>query len=241
MSGADGERGGADIRSTAVFSSSFFPPTTATSLRTDAGPSSSTTNTWMADLSSSQFLPSSPSSQELSLDSSSLTPSDFSRPNDKLDFPIADGLVRGGLPDSVFPDWKHGSPRQGLENPDEMQKKDPLATQIWKLYTRTKSQLPNQERMENLTWRMMAMSLRRKEREARYVLLLHYINHFFALESYLQDASFLCLLSIYHLLSFCSCATQPFCPMLLLLSPLPLLIDLSPLSVLDCNRLKRVG
>ncbi|KAK2765059.1 hypothetical protein FQN54_008758 [Arachnomyces sp. PD_36] len=46
-----------------------------------------------------------------------------------------------------------------------MQKKDPLATQIWKMYTRTKSQLPNQQRMENLTWRMMAMSLRRKERE----------------------------------------------------------------------------
>jgi GATA-binding protein len=46
-----------------------------------------------------------------------------------------------------------------------MQRKDPLATQIWKLYSRTKAQLPNQERMENLTWRMMAMSLKRKERE----------------------------------------------------------------------------
>ncbi|OKL62271.1 Nitrogen regulatory protein areA [Talaromyces atroroseus] len=46
-----------------------------------------------------------------------------------------------------------------------MQRKDPLATQIWKLYSRTKSQLPNQERMENLTWRMMAMSLKRQERE----------------------------------------------------------------------------
>ncbi|KAL9100056.1 MAG: hypothetical protein Q9187_009411, partial [Circinaria calcarea] len=46
-----------------------------------------------------------------------------------------------------------------------MQKNDPLATQIWKLYSKTKTQLPNQERMENLTWRMMAMSLKRKERE----------------------------------------------------------------------------
>ena len=47
-----------------------------------------------------------------------------------------------------------------------MQKKDPLATQIWKLYSRTKTNLPNQERMENLTWRMMAMHLRRREQAA---------------------------------------------------------------------------
>lgn len=46
-----------------------------------------------------------------------------------------------------------------------MQKNDPLATQIWKLYSKTKSQLPNQERMANLTWRMMAMSLKRQEKE----------------------------------------------------------------------------
>ncbi|KAJ5092640.1 hypothetical protein NUU61_007510 [Penicillium alfredii] len=69
----------------------------------------------------------------------------------------------GVLQDSVFPEWKNGALRG--ESPDEMQRKDPLAAQIWRLYTRTKAQLPNQERMENLTWRMMAMSLKRKERE----------------------------------------------------------------------------
>lgn len=68
------------------------------------------------------------------------------------------------LHDPIFPEWKTGAAR-GSDNPEEMQKQDPLAAQIWKLYTRTKSQLPNQERMENLTWRMMAMSLKRKERE----------------------------------------------------------------------------
>ena len=74
------------------------------------------------------------------------------------------------LRESVFPDWKDDASGAGLESPDEMQKKDPLATQIWKLYSKTKTQLPNQERMENLTWRMMAMSMKRKEREqARYV------------------------------------------------------------------------
>lgn len=45
----------------------------------------------------------------------------------------------------------------------EMQKEDPLGTQIWRLYSKNRSQLPNAERMENLTWRMMSMNLRRKE------------------------------------------------------------------------------
>ncbi|KAG8628752.1 hypothetical protein KVT40_002617 [Elsinoe batatas] len=45
----------------------------------------------------------------------------------------------------------------------EMQKEDPLGTQIWKLYSKNKLHLPNAERMENLTWRMMSMNLRRKE------------------------------------------------------------------------------
>jgi GATA-binding protein len=49
-----------------------------------------------------------------------------------------------------------------------MQKKDPLATQVWKLYSKQKGTLPNAERMENLTWRMMALTLRRE----RYVISL---------------------------------------------------------------------
>lgn len=52
-----------------------------------------------------------------------------------------------------------------MESPEEMQKNDPLGTQIWKLYHKTKGQLPNSERLENLTWRMMSMNLRRKELE----------------------------------------------------------------------------
>lgn len=84
----------------------------------------------------------------------------------KLDFPLKDSAAyRGLLSESVFPDWHNGSPRQAAEDLAEMQKNDPLATQIWKLYSKTKSQLPNQERMANLTWRMMAMSLKRQEKE----------------------------------------------------------------------------
>ncbi|GKZ39664.1 hypothetical protein AbraIFM66950_000856 [Aspergillus brasiliensis] len=97
-----------------------------------------------------------PTSSQVSDDfsfGSPISPADSSNAPDSL------------LHDSLFPEWKVGTPRAGFDGPDEMQRKDPLATQIWKLYSRTKAQLPNQERMENLTWRMMAMSLKRKERE----------------------------------------------------------------------------
>ena len=78
------------------------------------------------------------------------------------------------LRESFFPDWNNDAASAGLANPAEMQRQDPLATQIWKLYSKTKTQLPNQERMENLTWRMMAMNLKRKEREqARYGMQHH--------------------------------------------------------------------
>lgn len=82
----------------------------------------------------------------------------------KLDLSTQEAIARNGLlRESVFPDWEDDAARNGIESPGEMQKKDPLATQIWKLYSKTKTRLPNQERMENLTWRMMAMSLRRRE------------------------------------------------------------------------------
>ncbi|CAE6448409.1 unnamed protein product [Rhizoctonia solani] len=38
----------------------------------------------------------------------------------------------------------------------------PLAAQVWKMYAKTKAGLPHQQRMENLTWRMMAMALKKK-------------------------------------------------------------------------------
>lgn len=87
-----------------------------------------------------------------------------------LDLAAVSGSARNDLlREAFFPDWKDDASREDLDNPVEMQKKDPLGTQIWKLYSKTKTQLPNQERMENLTWRMMAMNLKRKEREqARY-------------------------------------------------------------------------
>ncbi|ORY18860.1 hypothetical protein BCR34DRAFT_472990 [Clohesyomyces aquaticus] len=69
----------------------------------------------------------------------------------------------GMLEDSIFPSLKNDAGDADIESPEAMQKNDPLATQIWKLYSKAKTQLPNAERMENLTWRMMAMSMRRAE------------------------------------------------------------------------------
>ena len=84
---------------------------------------------------------------------------------DKLDFSAASSARKELLRESFFPTWKDDAAGEELDSPDEMQKKDPLATQIWRLYSKTKKQLPNQERMENLTWRMMAMSLRKRKQE----------------------------------------------------------------------------
>jgi GATA-binding protein len=73
----------------------------------------------------------------------------------------ADELLRG----SAFSEWKENATvgDNGFDNLEEMRRKDPLGTQIWKLYSKTKTRLPNQERLENLTWRMMAMNLKRRE------------------------------------------------------------------------------
>lgn len=50
-------------------------------------------------------------------------------------------------------------------SPGDMAKEDPLATQIWRYFAKTKQNLPNQERMENLTWRMMHVNLRKQHQQ----------------------------------------------------------------------------
>ncbi|KAK5175336.1 Sodium- and chloride-dependent GABA transporter 1 [Saxophila tyrrhenica] len=84
----------------------------------------------------------------------------------KLDLSPTDSAARKGLlRETVFNEWKNDATDLEAEDPEEMQKKDPLGTQIWKLYHKQKGQLPNSERLENLSWRMMSMNLRRKELE----------------------------------------------------------------------------
>ena len=84
----------------------------------------------------------------------------------KLELSPTESAARKGLlRETVFDEWKNDATDLEQEDPEEMQKKDPLGTQIWRLYHKQKGQLPNSERLENLSWRMMSMNLRRKELE----------------------------------------------------------------------------
>lgn len=47
-------------------------------------------------------------------------------------------------------------------SPEDAAKDDPLATQVWRFFAKTKQNLPNHERMENLTWRMMHTTLKKQ-------------------------------------------------------------------------------
>ena len=82
-----------------------------------------------------------------------------------LDLSLEDEAVRKGvLRQTYFPAWRNDS--GGVEEtPEEMQQRDPLQLEVWKLYSKAKTQLPNADRMQNLTWRMMSMNLRRLELE----------------------------------------------------------------------------
>ncbi|TFY77446.1 hypothetical protein EWM64_g6568, partial [Hericium alpestre] len=69
--------------------------------------------------------------------------------------------------DELFP-GQHAADqcaKAGIFDPKRLQKEDPLATQVWKMYARTKANLPHAQRMENLTWRMMALALKKKKDE----------------------------------------------------------------------------
>lgn len=83
----------------------------------------------------------------------------------RLDLSPTEGDAHKGLlRESFFETWKDDAARiEPEESPEEMQRKDPLGAQIWRLYAKTKGQLPNSERLENLSWRMMAMNLKRQQ------------------------------------------------------------------------------
>ena len=54
-------------------------------------------------------------------------------------------------------------------SPEELVEKDPLAAAMWRLYRSSATFLPESVRMENMTWRMMAMTLKRQDAK-RYTL-----------------------------------------------------------------------
>lgn len=95
----------------------------------------------------------------------------LSKGYDNLEVSTAQSYARRELLGDNSFDNLGALPSAPEESPEDMQKKDPLATQVWKLYSKQKGTLPNAERMVNLTWRMMALTLRRE----RYVSFLFHI------------------------------------------------------------------
>lgn len=102
------------------------------------------------------------------LSSSVASPSD-EFPRGKLDLSLDQSQTRRELlREAFFPDLRDDATRSDWDHPDEMQKNDPLGTHMWKIVSKVKTQIANSERMENMTWRLMAMSLKRKgEEQAR--------------------------------------------------------------------------
>lgn len=90
----------------------------------------------------------------------------------RLDQPLTHGGVHQNLlRTAAFQPFQQSAAREA-QNLDDMQRQDPLATQVWKFYARTKQFLPAQERMENLTWRMMHVKLQ----SARALSALKYVS-----------------------------------------------------------------
>lgn len=59
---------------------------------------------------------------------------------------------------SLFPGLKNDK----MEDVEELQKEDPLGVDMWKFFKKQKqSRVPDAERMENMTWRMMSINLRK--------------------------------------------------------------------------------
>jgi len=74
-----------------------------------------------------------------------------------------DGGIKSA--DSIMKRWTDIASTSELGNLDEMQKRDLLPVHIWEHYNKTKEQLPNQDRLRNLTWRMMAKNSKRNEED----------------------------------------------------------------------------
>lgn len=77
------------------------------------------------------------------------------------------------LSESLFPSKRPSKKSLNVQDSDTTvidskneSKKDPLSSQIWRLYTKAKDNLPNGSRLENMTWRMMAMTLNKRRNSA---------------------------------------------------------------------------
>ena len=68
----------------------------------------------------------------------------------------------GLMGSAIFPFLSTAAAGSDIE---EAGRDDPLATQVWRFFHHSKRLLPNQDRMENLTWRMMNMQLQKTKKD----------------------------------------------------------------------------
>ena len=72
--------------------------------------------------------------------------------------PVRYDLLRA----SAFTPFQTTAAADSSQRPEDMRRQDPIAHQVWRFFAKTKQALPEQERMENLTWRMMHLTLRKR-------------------------------------------------------------------------------
>lgn len=80
------------------------------------------------------------------------------------------GFDVGGLSGSVDPSPVNSSDSPSSstvieDSAEALAKKDPIAAQVWRMFNKAKHSLPNGARMENLTWRLMSMTLKKRREE----------------------------------------------------------------------------
>ncbi|GAA5833468.1 hypothetical protein JCM9279_001534 [Rhodotorula babjevae] len=52
------------------------------------------------------------------------------------------------------------------ESAEVLSRKDPIAAQVWRMFHKAKNTMPNGARMENLTWRLMSMTLKKRREDS---------------------------------------------------------------------------
>lgn len=74
----------------------------------------------------------------------------------------ATGYAASPAADSSSP---AGSTILDEETAEALSRKDPIAAQVWRMFHKAKNTMPNGARMENLTWRLMSMTLKKRKED----------------------------------------------------------------------------
>ncbi|GJN90815.1 hypothetical protein Rhopal_003829-T1 [Rhodotorula paludigena] len=71
-----------------------------------------------------------------------------------------------GAGDSPLAPSPAGSTIIDEEGAEVLSRKDPIAAQVWRMFHKAKNTMPNGARMENLTWRLMSMTLKKRREDS---------------------------------------------------------------------------